>query len=156
LVWKPELYSSFVYWFIVYSIDTGQFVTTHDVLGNNNSLWHYFVWGTPEFHGGSTDLTHYGDAYSFTPAGYGPNAYQWMRENDAQLLRLVEQMRASEILREASHHHNACGAGSLAATVEAARVMGAERGYLLEYTTSYDVRAESEFSMAVGYAGVLF
>ena len=105
---------------------------------------------------GSTDLTHYGDAYSYAPAGYGPSAHQWMRENDAQMLRLAEQMRASEILEEASRHHNACGAGALAATVEAARAMSAERGYLLEYTTSYDVRAEGEFRMAVGYAGLLF
>jgi AmmeMemoRadiSam system protein B len=34
--------------------------------------------------------------------------------------------------------------------------MGAEKGYLLEYTTSYDVMPEGDFEMAVGYAGILF
>ena len=105
---------------------------------------------------GSSDLTHYGDAYGFTPARYGPRAHQWMKENDARILRLAEEMKASEITEEAHHHQNACGAGAIAATVAAARAMGAQRGYLLEYTTSYDVVPESEFQMAVGYAGLLF
>ncbi len=39
---------------------------------------------------------------------------------------------------------------------DAAKVLGAERGYQVEYTTSYDVAPEDEFRMAVGYAGLLF
>ena len=105
---------------------------------------------------GSTDLTHYGDTYAFTPAGFGPRAHQWLRENDARILRLAEQMKAPEIIGEAHSHHNACGAGALAATLAAATVLGAERGYQVDYTTSYDVVPEDEFRMAVGYAGMLF
>ncbi|MBI4464717.1 MAG: AmmeMemoRadiSam system protein B [Acidobacteria bacterium] len=105
---------------------------------------------------GSTDLTHYGDVYSFTPVGYGPQAHEWVRENDARILRLAEQMQATEIPAEASRHHNACGAGAMAATVAAAQIAGAQHGYLLDYTTSYDVAPEDEFRMAVGYAGLLF
>ena len=52
--------------------------------------------------------------------------------------------------------HNACGAGAMAATIAAAEVLGAERGYLVEYTTSHDVEKKGEFRMAVGYAGLLF
>ena len=44
----------------------------------------------------------------------------------------------------------------MAATVAAAQVLGAKRGYEVEYTTSYDVVPEGEFRMAVGYAGLLF
>lgn len=105
---------------------------------------------------GSTDLTHYGDVYAFTPVGYGPKAYRWVQESDAQILRLAQQMKAPEIPIEASRHHNACGPGAMAATIAAAKVLGAERGYLLEYTTSYDIAREGEFRMAVGYAGLLF
>ncbi|MBI3895228.1 MAG: AmmeMemoRadiSam system protein B [Acidobacteria bacterium] len=105
---------------------------------------------------GSTDLTHYGAVYAFTPVGYGPRAHEWVCENDFRLLRLVEQMAVSEILPEAKQHQNACGAGALAATVAAAQVLGAERGYLIEHTTSYDVLPEGEFQMGVGYAGMLF
>jgi len=105
---------------------------------------------------GSTDLTHYGEVYSFMPAGYGPRARAFLRRNDARILRLAEKMQAPEILEEARIHHNACGAGALAATVQAATVMGAERGCLVEYTSSYDVAPEGEFRMAVGYAGLLY
>jgi AmmeMemoRadiSam system protein B len=105
---------------------------------------------------GSTDLTHYGDDYYFTPAGYGEHAHRFMKQNDARILHLAEEMKSAEIVDEARAHHNACGAGALAATVEAARVMGAARGWVVEYTTSYDVVPEGKFSMAVGYAGMLF
>ena len=112
--------------------------------------------GAPAVILGSSDLTHYGDVYGFTPAGYGPGAYRWMRDNDARILRLVEEMKAAEIPEEARRHYNACGAGAIAATVAAAQVLGARRGLLLEYTTSYDVAPDAHFHMAVGYGGVLF
>lgn len=105
---------------------------------------------------GSTDLTHYGDVYRFTPAGYGTRAHEWVRSNDARILQLAEEMKASEIIPEARQHQNACGPGAMAATIAAAQVLGARCGHLLEYTTSYDVVPEEEFRMAVGYAGLLF
>lgn len=105
---------------------------------------------------GSTDLTHYGDDYAFTPAGYGPVAHGFLKQNDARIVRQAEEMKSAEILDEARAYHNACGAGAFAATVEAARVMGARRGWLVDYTTSYDVMPEGQFRMAVGYAGLLF
>jgi AmmeMemoRadiSam system protein B len=105
---------------------------------------------------GSTDLTHYGEPYWFAPAGFGAPAHEWLRANDARILRLAEQMQAEELIPEAERHPNACGPGALAATVAAAQALGAERGYLLDYTTSYDVAPEPVFRMAVGYAGLLF
>ena len=100
---------------------------------------------------GSTDLTHYGDAYGFVPAGHGPPAERWVHDNDARILRLAREMRAAEIPGEARARQNACGAGALAATA-----MGASRGHLLEYKTSHDAAPEEPFRMAVGYAGMLF
>jgi MEMO1 family protein len=105
---------------------------------------------------GSTDLTHYGDNYGYTPAGYGKGAYDWMVENDEHILTLAERMMPQEILVEASVNHNSCGAGAMAATTAAAKVMGARKGVLIEHTTSYDVMPEGEFVMAVGYAGMVF
>lgn len=65
-------------------------------------------------------------------------------------------MRSAEIVREARENRNACGSGALAATVAAAEAMGANKGHLLEYTTSHDVMPEGEFRMAVGYAGIVY
>jgi AmmeMemoRadiSam system protein B len=105
---------------------------------------------------GTTDLTHYGDAYGFTPYGYGEEAKKRMQESDARIIDLALRMKSIEIRKEVQKSHNACGSGALAATVAAAKAMGAERGYLLEYTTSHDVMPEREFEMAVGYAGIVF
>ncbi|MDH4232704.1 MAG: AmmeMemoRadiSam system protein B [Nitrospirota bacterium] len=105
---------------------------------------------------GTTDLTHYGDAYGFAPFGYGSNAKKQMEESDARIIKLALMMRSGDIRKEAQKSHNACGSGALAATVAAAKAMGAEKGYLLQYTTSHDVMPEGEFEMAVGYAGILF
>ncbi len=105
---------------------------------------------------GTTDLTHYGDAYGFTPYGYGNEARKRMKENDFRIIELAVNMRSAEIGEEAERNRNACGSGALAATVSAAEVMGARKGHLIQYTTSYDVMREDEFVMAVGYAGIIF
>jgi AmmeMemoRadiSam system protein B len=105
---------------------------------------------------GSTDLTHYGRVYGFTPAGFGEAARQWMRQNDDRILRLALGMHVDQIVAEASAHQNACGPGAMAATVAAAAVLGAGRGYLVQHTSSFEVVPEQEFRMAVGYAGILY
>lgn len=105
---------------------------------------------------GTTDLTHYGDAYGFTPQGYGSNALKWLKENDAKIIKLALEMKAEEIVREALTNYNACGSGAMAAAVSAARVMGAKKGVLIDYTTSHDMSQEKEFYMGVGYAGIIF
>ncbi len=110
---------------------------------------------------GSTDLTHYGPAYRFTPKGEGEAALRWMREeNDRRMLDLMRGLEAEAVVPESEAKMNACGAGAIAATLAAAKALGAEAGHVVDYTTSYDVlrartgRADS--SAAVGYAGVVF
>jgi AmmeMemoRadiSam system protein B len=110
---------------------------------------------------GSTDLTHYGPGYGFTPAGRGEPAMRWMRsENDRRMLDLMIALDADGAVAEARAHANACGAGAVAATLAAARTLGAERGHVVQYTTSYDVMRErtgrTDAEAAVGYGGVVF
>jgi len=105
---------------------------------------------------GTTDLTHYGDSYGFTPYGYGEEAKKLMKESDSRIIELALQLKSIAIRKEVQKSRNACGSGALAATVAAAKAMGAGKGYLLEYTTSHDIMPEGEFEMAVGYAGILF
>ena len=108
---------------------------------------------------GSTDLTHYGPQYGFTPGGAGPAGMEWARQNDGRLLKLIEAMRAEKVIEETASRQNACGGGALAATMAACSAMGAARGIVLEYTTSAEImeklyRAPAED--AVGYAAVVF
>ena len=105
---------------------------------------------------GSSDLTHYGPRYGLAPAGVGPRALEWTHENDRRLLDLAVDMRAEGVLREAQRHHNACGAGAIAATIAFAAACGASRGQLLHYTTSHEVMPMGPPSDMVGYGAVLY
>jgi len=110
---------------------------------------------------GSSDLTHYGPSYGFTPQGLGEAAIRWVRdENDRRMLHLMETLDAEQVVPEARAHMNACGAGAIAATLAAARVLGATAGHVLRYTTSFDVLRDkvgrADYEAAVGYPGVVF
>lgn len=105
---------------------------------------------------GTTDLTHYGDMYSFAPQGYGPDAHEWMKRNDERIINLAVEMKAEEIVPEARHSMNACGSGAMAATVAAARALGCVEGKTIEYVTSHEITRERAFRMAVGYVGMIF
>ena len=103
---------------------------------------------------GSTDLTHYGENFGFTPAGTGPGALEWVeKENDAMALDAILSMDGDQILSQGQHRRNMCCAGAVAATVAAARAMGALKGMTLDYATSFDKSPGTSF---VGYTGVLF
>jgi MEMO1 family protein len=108
---------------------------------------------------GSSDLTHYGPGYGFAPKGTGPEAIRWVRdENDRRMIDLMVAMNAEGVGPEADARSNACGAGAIAAAVAAARELGAARGCLVRYATSYDVTGtrSGPVDAAVGYAGVVF
>ena len=106
---------------------------------------------------GSSDLTHYGSRFGFTPAGKGIKAVEWVKEkNDRRLIDLVLNMRASEVVKEARASQSACGPGAIAATVAAAGALGAKQGFLLEQTTSYDIQPSGGADTFVGYAGIIF
>ena len=107
---------------------------------------------------GSTDLTHYGkNSYGWAPQGSGHEALRWVREqNDRRMIDLMLNMDAERIVPEARERRNACGAGAVAATIAFCRAIGATRGVLLDYTTSYDELPRGEPSDFVGYAGVAF
>jgi hypothetical protein len=93
--------------------------------------------------------------------GVGPAALQWVRdENDRGMMDLMVRLDAEAVVPAAQQHMNACGAGAIAATMAAARELGAARGCVIQYTTSYDVMRETmgrtDYQAAVGYGGVVF
>ena len=103
---------------------------------------------------GSTDLTHYGASYGFSPSGTGEQALRWVREvNDRRLIDCLVAMDPRGALERALHERSACSVGGAMAAIEFARVSGARSGTLLRYATSFDVHPSDSF---VGYAGVLY
>jgi len=103
---------------------------------------------------GSTDLTHYGPNYGFTPHGTGPRALRWVREeNDAAIIRAFLALEPAAALEAATLSRAACSAGGALAAMGFARARGVAGGRLLRYATSHDLHPDDSF---VGYAGIVF
>lgn len=103
---------------------------------------------------GSTDLTHYGMNYGFTPRGVGEQALDWVRnENDRRVIDCMLAMDAEGVIEEGLRNQNACCAGAAASAIAASRTMGVNEGKELAYATSYDIRPDTSF---VGYVGIVF
>jgi AmmeMemoRadiSam system protein B len=103
---------------------------------------------------GSTDLTHYGDSYGFTPHGNGESAVRWVKEvNDKKLINHFLALDLPAALDAAEEDSSACSAGGAAAPAANCPPPGAAQGKLLSYYTSYDITPHDSF---VGYAGILY
>jgi AmmeMemoRadiSam system protein B len=88
---------------------------------------------------GSTDLTHYGPNYDFSPQGLGAAALRWVREvNDAAFIQAVISGKAADILARAEADRSACSAGAVLGALGFAQVQGASAPELLGYATSAD------------------
>ncbi len=109
---------------------------------------------------GSTDLTHYGPRYGFTPKGTGKEALEWAEKvNDREFIDLALKLDAAEMLANAARNSNACGPGAAAATVAAAKRLGCQSGLLLGQTSSNQVmldRMGTTSADSVGYAAIVF
>jgi AmmeMemoRadiSam system protein B len=106
----------------------------------------------------SSDLTHYGPAYRFAPAGVGPGGLNWAKNNDRRLLDLVENFRPEQVVEEVGEHANACGGGAIAAMMSACRELGASGATVLRHANSYETLADvapQRPDNAVGYAAVV-
>ncbi|MCK5796930.1 MAG: AmmeMemoRadiSam system protein B [Deltaproteobacteria bacterium] len=111
---------------------------------------------------GSTDLTHYGPNYRFSPQGHGPDAEVWVRDvNDREFLDLAVTGETGKLIEIALSHRNACCPGAAAAAIHCARrarlahedAVASPPGEFLRYATSADIRPATSF---VGYGGIIF
>ncbi|MDR1106552.1 MAG: AmmeMemoRadiSam system protein B [Treponema sp.] len=118
---------------------------------------------------GSTDLTHYGINYGFSPMGSGKDALDWVRNvNDRAFIDAVERGDPLEILDRAERDRSACSAGAvLGATGYVAEITAAEAGKkppgrggrarLAAYGTSADAFPGSPAPGSfVGYGAFIF
>lgn len=103
---------------------------------------------------GSTDLTHYGFNYGFSPRGSGPAALEWVREeNDKRVIDAMLALDGQRVISEGLSRQNACCAGAAAAALSAGRALGADQPEVLAYASSHDKSPGDSF---VGYAGIVF
>ena len=103
----------------------------------------------------STDLTHYGDNYGFSPKGRGKAALEWVKStNDAAFISAVLDGNPDLVLKLAEDDRSACSAGAVLGALGFA-ASGGKSARLLEYRTSADVTADDVVpSSFVGYAAI--
>jgi AmmeMemoRadiSam system protein B len=108
---------------------------------------------------GSTDLTHHGGHFP-APGGSGIASARYTESNDQRLLDRMAALDAEGVISEVTEHHNACGAGAIAATLACCRTLGASAGTLLAYDHSYNITHRQDPTTpddtTVGYASVVF
>ncbi len=103
---------------------------------------------------GSTDMTHYGPDFGFTPAGVGDKSVDWVKnENDRNGIVAMMEMDETKIIEQGLEHKSMCCSGAAAATVSALKKMGAAKAIELDYATSNEKSASDSF---VGYSGLLY
>ena len=109
---------------------------------------------------GSTDLTHYGPSYGFTPMGTGEKGTEWAEKvNDKMFIDAALKMEPQVLLTDSAEYQHSCGPGAAAATIAAAKELGKTEGLLLAYTNSNLVMKEKMQSISsdsVGYAAIIF
>lgn len=102
---------------------------------------------------GSTDLTHYGPNYGFTPSESLENPIGWAKERDLRILTAMSEYRYEMVLELASSEKSACSAGAAVGAMAFAEKSGVGEGVRLGYATSRDVYPSSSF---VGYGAIIW
>jgi len=111
----------------------------------------------------STDLTHYGRNYGFSPRGDGRAALEWVKKvNDAAFIAAVLEGDPSCLLKRAEEDFSACSAGAVLGALGFAASREKHSSRLLDYRTSADAGRETDGEIPedeipdsfVGYAAI--
>jgi len=103
---------------------------------------------------GSTDLTHYGSNYGFSPKGSGRDAVDWVKDhNDQKAIDLMLDLNPEDVIAEGLASQNACCSGAAASAIESSKVIGAKQAHFIGYSSSYEKHPGESF---VGYAGIVY
>jgi AmmeMemoRadiSam system protein B len=107
----------------------------------------------------STDLTHYGPNYGFTPRGTGPEALRWVREvNDRHFIDAVESGDPAVVLERAERDSSSCSVGAVLGAMGFASAQKLGPARLLEYGTSAEAETGQGLEIPdsfVGYAAIV-
>ena len=106
----------------------------------------------------STDLTHYGANYGFSPKGRGKAALDWVKQvNDAAFIEAVLAADPALVLQRAEEDYSSCSAGAVLGALGFVSSLG-KRAKLLEYKTSADADGPTDGipDSFVGYAAMSF
>jgi len=101
----------------------------------------------------SSDFTHYGSVYGYIPFRESKNVIEKIREIDMEVIKFIEGLNAESVVKICNEKRlTVCGYGGIACMIFAAKALGAKKGELINYSTSFDVSRDA--SAVVGYAGI--
>jgi AmmeMemoRadiSam system protein B len=101
---------------------------------------------------GSTDLTHYGENYGYSPQGSGKKALIWVRYvNDANFIAAMQAGDPKTILDRAEADRSACSPGAVLGALGFAQETGVPDAELLAYGLSADANPGEVPDSFVGY-----
>ena len=101
----------------------------------------------------SSDFTHYGPNYGYTPFVHGIKNNLYSLDRGA--IDLIKKMDTKGFLEYIKKNRaTICGAGPIAICMEIMRNFGIKKGQLLSYYTSGDVI--DDYKNAVGYGSIKF
>jgi AmmeMemoRadiSam system protein B len=93
---------------------------------------------------GSTDLTHYGANYGFSPRGRGDAALKWVREvNDRRFIRAVLDGDRNAVIERAEGERSACSAGAALGVMGFAAALNRGEGALVPRLLAYGTSADA-------------
>ncbi len=102
----------------------------------------------------SSDFTHYGDLYNNKPfTGTPKQVLSRIKKNDMGVVRSIEKLLPAKVIDICDRKRlSLCGYGAIATMLFAAKSLGAKRGELLDYSTSYETSKDIE--AFVSYCGI--
>ncbi len=107
------------------------------------------------FYIASSDFIHFGSNYGFMPVnGTNKENLEWVKKQDMKAIDLISSLRAKEFYKFVVENElTICGFIPITLVLLIMKKLGAKKGKLIKYATSYDVYPDSSF---VTYAGIVF
>lgn len=104
------------------------------------------------FYIASSDFIHFGPNYEYTPATSDP--LKFVGNIDKKLIDMICKLDAKGFYNEvANNNYTVCGAVPITLLMLVMKSIGAKKGLLIDYKTSYEVAPAESF---VSYAGIVF
>ena len=106
----------------------------------------------------STDMTHYGTYYGYTPAGIEPlsKVLEWIYQVDRQVIERIKRLDGAGVIEYVFDQRlTMCGFAPVATMIEAIRNLGKIEPKVLKYETSFDIRG-GDATAIVGYLAMAF
>jgi hypothetical protein len=103
----------------------------------------------------SSDFSHYGAAYGWMPfKGTVSQVLKKIREIDMHVASCITRLMPEKLIEVCDERRlTVCGYGGIAATIWAAQELGAKKGKVADYSTSFDISRDA--SAIVGYCGIV-